>query len=136
MKSQRAALGSSSARAGGGNKTREQSSAPTQILADAATTTPTQATMFAPQHQLTPATDAPARAAGGKKRQRTLSSLVLAASPGAAEAGLRNFSLRVCNVVQTRKHTTYTDVADALVEDLVGRLRSPEQEKESLNIRR
>ena len=105
-------------------------------MADAATTTPTQATMFAPQHQLTPATDAPARAAGGKKRQRTLSSLVLAASPNAPEAGLRNFSLRVCNVVQTRKHTTYTDVADALVEDLVGRLRSPEQEKESLNIRR
>ena len=92
--------------------------------------------MIPGQHALTPSTDVPPRAAGGKKRQRSLSSLVAAASPGSGEKRMSNFSLRVCRAVQTRKHTTYTDVADALVEDLVGRLRSPEQEKESLNIRR
>ena len=70
------------------------------------------------------------KAGGGKKRQRSI------APPSVPdrEQGLRNFSLKVCTVVQTRRETSYTDVADTLVDDIVGHQRA--QGEDGRNIRR
>ena len=78
--------------------------------------------------KLTPITDGP-KAGGGKKRQRPQS---IPASD--REQGLRNFSLKVCTVVQNKRETTYTDVADTLVEDILGKQRADSDE--GRNIRR
>ena len=78
--------------------------------------------------KLTPITDG-AKAGGGKKRQRPQS---IPASD--REQGLRNFSLKVCTVVQNKRETTYTDVADTLVEDILGKQRADSDE--GRNIRR
>ena len=82
---------------------------------------------------LTPITEG-ARPYGGKKRQRPQTSS--AAATAAGEQSLRGFASKVCTVVRSRRETTYQDVADALVDEIIGAERTPDQENESKNMRR
>lgn len=85
-----------------------------------------------PPFQLTPITDG-VKAGGGKKRQRPQS---MGGGPSVPDRdqGLRDFSLKVCTVVQSRRETTYTDVADDVVKDVLGHQRTDDDD--GRNIRR
>ena len=80
---------------------------------------------------LTPCTDGVKP--GGKKRQRPQSA---SGAIPPSEQTLRGFSLKVCHVVQTKQNTSYNEVAEALVDEIVGTGRTPEQENEARNVRR
>jgi hypothetical protein len=69
----------------------------------------------------------------GKKRQR-----VREASQVTAETStLRLFSLKVCQVVENMCTTTYSEVADRLVDEILGdRLRGESRDCEERNVRR
>ena len=49
---------------------------------------------------------------------------------------MRHFSLKVCQVVQSLGQTNYNEVADQLVEELVGDKSDPNAVSEERNVRR
>ena len=57
--------------------------------------------------------------------------------PAAAEQTLRQFSLKVCQVVQQQGDTTYNEVADTLVNQIVGdKAEGSKPESDERNVRR
>lgn len=83
---------------------------------------------------LTPITEG-IKPGGGKKRQRPQSTAG-AATPQLEEHGLRNYALRVCNIVQSLRETTYAHVADTLVDELTEENPALDPEHDGRNIRR
>jgi hypothetical protein len=81
---------------------------------------------------LTPCTEG-TKPGGGKKRQRPLS---LSGQSPPIEQSLRQFSLKVAQQVQTKRETTYNEVAEALVDEMIGKERTPEQDHDERNLRR
>ena len=89
-----------------------------------------------PAYSLTPITEG-AKPGGGKKRQRPQSTTGAAAAlTPSAEQGMRSWALQVCNIVQSKRETTYMEVADTLVDELTGPDKSSDPEHDARNIRR
>ena len=71
-----------------------------------------------------------------RKRPRAPQTQILAPPPATVEQTLRHFSLLVCQVVQSLGQTTYNEVADQLVDELVGDKSDPSAVSEERNVRR
>ena len=72
-----------------------------------------------------------------RKRPRAPQAPLLAPPPQpTVEQTLRHFSLKVCQVVQSLGQTNYNEVADQLVEELVGDKSDPNAVSEERNVRR
>ena len=72
---------------------------------------------------------------GGKKRARMPRELSQAPNPETAT--LRHFSLKVCQVVESLSTTSYNEVADRLVSELLGdRVQDASRDSDERNVRR
>ncbi|XP_019165971.1 PREDICTED: transcription factor-like protein DPB isoform X2 [Ipomoea nil] len=102
---------------------------------EAAVVTPASETTFAQLNNLDIHGDdaRPQEAAGKKKRGQR------ASGGDKSGRGLRQFSLKVCEKVESKGRTTYNEVADELVADFAdpnNTLASPDQQYDEKNIRR
>ena len=90
--------------------------------------------MGAAGFSLTPSTEG-TKPGNVKKRQRPPSG---SGSARKDVQSLCNFSLKVCNVAQSKRETSYNEVADTLVDEITGPAadRTPEQDNEARNVRR
>ena len=81
----------------------------------------------------TPTTGVLEGSKAGKKRQRVREPSQQAVEPST----LRFFSLKVCQVVEAMDATTYSEVADKLVDEMLGdRLKGESRDCEERNVRR
>ena len=72
-----------------------------------------------------------------RKRPRAPQAQLLAPPPQpTVEQTLRHFSLKVCQVVQSLGETTYNEVADQLVAEIVGDKCEANSQSEERNVRR
>ncbi|KAF3328198.1 transcription factor-like protein DPB [Carex littledalei] len=114
-------------------------SEPTQSVAPAAAMTPASESTFVRLNNLDIHTDEAAgssQAAASKKKKRG----ARAVGPDKGGRGLRQFSMRVCEKVESKGRTTYNEVADELVAefaDPASNFSSPDQQQyDEKNIRR
>ena len=90
-----------------------------------------------PQQEAHPAPAAPHLAPPFPSPQRaTLRTATLSAEKSSAGKGLRHFSLKVCEKVESKGRTTYNEVADELVAEYSASQYTGEQQFDEKNIRR